>query len=38
MVANGYPWDTDVIDSAAKYGHLEVVEWAKANGCPEKIW
>eukprot|EP01051_Picozoa_sp_SAG22_P023435 SAG22_NODE_6048_length_910_cov_0.917386_2_plen_74_part_00 len=35
---NGCPWDdelSNVIRSATKYVHLEVAEWARANGCSE---
>ena len=30
---NGCPWDESTCWGAAENGHLEVLEWAKANGC-----
>jgi hypothetical protein len=34
--ANGCPWDKDTLIYARDSGHLEVVNWAIANGCPEE--
>ena len=28
------PWDEDTCMSAAEHGHLEVLKWARSNGCP----
>ena len=33
--AQGYPWDWQTCAYAAESGHLEVLQWARANGCPE---
>jgi len=30
---NNTPWDEKTYDSAALGGHLEVLQWARANGC-----
>jgi hypothetical protein len=34
--ANGCPWDAGTIALARKYGHDDVVIWAKANGAPDE--
>ena len=31
----GRPWGQSTCESAAFSGHLEVLQWARANGCPE---
>ena len=31
---NGYPWNEDTCELAARHGHLGVLQWAHANGCP----
>jgi hypothetical protein len=31
---NGCPWDEKTCACAAKYGHLDVLKWARENGCP----
>ncbi|MDA9099060.1 hypothetical protein N9L76_09015 [bacterium] len=28
------PWDYETWNRAAREGHLEVLQWARANGCP----
>ena len=28
------PWDRDMCSGATHYGYLEVLQWARANGCP----
>ena len=28
------PWDVETCEFAAFHGHLEVLKWARANGCP----
>ena len=30
----GSPWDTATCTRAAKGGHLDVLQWARSNGCP----
>ena len=35
--ADGWPWDRDTCSAAALGGHLEVLQWACANGCPWDI-
>ena len=30
-------WDADTCSSAALGGHLEVLQWARANGCPWNV-
>jgi hypothetical protein len=32
--ANGCEWDGETCENAKKGGHLEVLQWAIANGCP----
>jgi hypothetical protein len=32
---NGFPWDSRVVHFAGEYGHLEIADWAIANGCPD---
>ena len=32
------PWDEKTCKEAAKGGHLEVLQWARANGCPWNKW
>ena len=32
--ANGCPWDSLTIKYASNRVHTEIVQWAKANGCP----
>ena len=34
MGTRKYPWDKITCMFAAKEGHLEVLQWARANGCP----
>jgi hypothetical protein len=31
--AGGCPWDEGTCWAAAEGGHLEVLKWARANGC-----
>ena len=31
---NGCPWDERTCESAADYGHLDVLKYARENGCP----
>ena len=31
----GCEWDEETCEYAAEGGHLEVLRWARANGCPE---
>jgi len=33
--AHGCNWDEYTIERAEEYGHLNVIEWARANGAPE---
>jgi hypothetical protein len=33
--ANGCDWNTETCSAAAGGGHLEVLEWARENGCLE---
>ena len=33
--ANGWPWNNLTCSNAAQRGHLEVLQGAHANGCPE---
>lgn len=30
-----YEWEKEICISAASRGHVEVLEWARANGCPQ---
>ena len=32
--AKGYPWDEYAARGAARGGHLETLQWLRANGCP----
>jgi len=32
---NGCPWNGLVILYAQKAGYIDIVQWARANGCPE---
>ena len=32
---NGCPWDEETCSFADEDGHLEVLQWALANGCPQ---
>ena len=32
------PWDADTCTSAAEGGHLERLQWLRANGCPWNKW
>jgi hypothetical protein len=32
--ADEWPWDAWTCAYAAKGGHLEVLKWARENGCP----
>ena len=32
--AENFPWDERTCKNAAKGGHLEVLKWARENGCP----
>ena len=34
MHANGAPWNEEACYEAADGGHLEVLVWLRANGCP----
>src|SRR5208282_5264807 len=36
--ANGCPWGSETCASAARGGHLAVLQWARANGCPWDSW
>ena len=31
----GCEWDEETCEYAAEGGHLEVLRWARANGCPD---
>ena len=31
---NGCHWDELTCATAAQYGHLEILKWARENGCP----
>ena len=33
-LAEKFPWDGWTCSKAARGGHLEVLKWARANGCP----
>ena len=33
LLADSWPWDRDTCSAAALGGHLEVLQWAHANGC-----
>lgn len=33
---NGCPWGRAVVETARRFGHNELAEWAIANGCPEE--
>ena len=33
MRANGCPWDSWTCHDAVAYGHVEVLRWARENGC-----
>ncbi len=35
MRSKGCDWNYKVIEYALDRGHTHVVEWARANGCPE---
>ena len=32
--AENFPWDEKTCTFAAKCGHIEVLKWARENGCP----
>ena len=32
--ADGTPWDRSTCAAAARGGHLDALQWARANGCP----
>jgi hypothetical protein len=36
--SNGCPWSEWTCAAAAKYGRLDVLQWARANGCPWDEW
>ena len=31
-------WDSDTCSYAAEYGHLDVLKWARENGCEWDSW
>jgi hypothetical protein len=33
--ATGCPWDSRVRSHAKGFGHIELLNWAIANGCPQ---
>ena len=35
--ANGYPWNGETLQAADQRGHDHIVEWARANGCPDPM-
>jgi hypothetical protein len=36
--AENFPWDERTCGIAAMGGHLEVLKWARVNGCPWGVW
>jgi len=36
--ANGCPWDGRTCLQAVHFGHVEVLRWARENGCPWYAW
>jgi hypothetical protein len=34
---NNCAWDVRVITAARDGGHLDLIDWAIANGCPEQV-
>ena len=38
MRANGCQWNTNTCHYAVDKGHMEVLRWVRANGCPWYAW